>query len=406
MKILAPELLAPAGSPESLEFAIRYGADAVYLGTDEFSMRTVSRSFTEENLKENIDFAHDKGVNVYLASNIIAHNSDLGRVDSFFEMASKAEVDALIISDLGMLNRAKKIAPDLEIHISTQLGVTNYETAHVLYELGAKRVVLARELSIDEIAEIKAKVSPEMQIECFVHGAMCVSFSGRCLISNYLTGRDANRGNCSQPCRWNYSLVEEKRPGEYLPVLENENGTFILNSKDLSMIEHLEELRKAGIDSFKIEGRAKNAYYTGVTTNAYRIATDAMINGKNLEAWVVEELNKVSHRPYDTGFFFDKPIDRAQVSYMGGYLRQWDLAGIVESSDGTRVNLVQRNRFFDGDTLEILEAGKKPYEVLAEELMDGEGNKIQSAPHPMMKVSFKSNRKPVPGSIVRISRKA
>ncbi len=360
-----PELLAPAGSPESLEFAIRYGADAVYLGTDEFSMRTVSRSFTEENLKKNIDFAHDRGVKVYLASNIIAHNSDIARVDSFFKTAAEAGADALIISDLGMLNRAKKIAPALEIHISTQFGVTNFETARVLHELGAKRIVLARELSVDEIAEIRSKISPELQIECFVHGAMCVSFSGRCLISNYLTGRDANRGNCSQPCRWRYSLVEEKRPGEYLPVFENENGTFILNSKDLNMIEHLDELRKAGVNSFKIEGRAKNAYYTGVVTNAYRIALDAVIAGEKPEDWVIEELNKVSHRPYDTGFFFDKPVENARVSYKGGYIWQWDIGGLIESADGARINLVQRNRFFEGDSLEVLEPGKKPYNILA-----------------------------------------
>ncbi|NLP47626.1 MAG: U32 family peptidase [Clostridiales bacterium] len=406
--IKKPELLSPAGSLESLDFAIRYGADAVYLGTNEYSMRSVSKGFTSENLSEGVRKAHDAGLCVYLACNIIAHNFDLLGLDNFLLSAAAAGVDALIVSDLGLMSRAKKLLPQMEIHISTQLGVTNYETARVLYEMGAKRVVLARELGLEEIAEIRDKTPTDLEIECFVHGAMCVSFSGRCLLSNLLTGRDANRGNCAQPCRWNYALMEEKRPGEFIPVFQDEKGTFVLNSKDLNLLEHLDLLAAAGISSFKIEGRAKNAYYTGVVTNAYRIATDLLTSSAEdktrLQPWVIEELEKISHRPYSTGFYFDKPKENAQVSFKGGYIRQWAWVATVSGHSNGFLHLVQRNRFFNGDCLEILEPGKKPYTVLAYGLTDDEGTPIESARHPLMKVKFPCEKKPQIGSIVRLKR--
>jgi putative protease len=299
-----PELLAPAGGRERLEAAVRFGADAVYLAGKEFGMRAASPNFGPEELASAVEYAHDAGVRVYLTCNNVMRNDDFGRLPDFLRMARDAGVDALIVTDLGVLDLVRKVAPKMEIHISTQAGVTSWASANAFYRLGAKRVVLARELTLEEIAEIRAKTPADLELEAFVHGAMCVSFSGRCLLSEYFTGRDANRGDCAQPCRWKYALMEQTRPGRYLPVAEDGDGSYFLNSRDLCMIGHIPELVRAGVSSLKIEGRAKSAYYAAVTTNAYRCALDEYAEHPEtpLPGWIAEELNKISHREYSTGF--------------------------------------------------------------------------------------------------------
>lgn len=403
-----PELLSPAGNEECLGAALNFGADAVYIGVGDFSMRTVSNSFSLDNLDIAVKTVHQKGAKLYLACNIIAHNDEIKRIPEILEAAESFGVDALIVSDLGVLSLVKKYAPHTDIHISTQFGVTNYESAQMLQTLGANRIILARELTLDEIVEIRSNISKDLQIECFIHGAMCVSFSGRCLISSYLTGRDANRGNCTQPCRWKYKLVEETRPGIHIPVFEDENGTYLLNAKDLNMIEHLPELARAGINSFKIEGRAKNAYYTAVVTNAYRIAMDTLLNhpaiNRKTEQWVLAELKKISHREYCTGYFFDNPRDDAQVFYAGGYIRQWDIAATVLRCENGFLTAIQRNRFFDGDELELLEPGVKPVMLKVKDLQDETGTPLDSASHPMMVVKFRFEAGARENSILRIQR--
>lgn len=402
--ITKPELLAPAGDAERLEAALMYGADAVYLASDRLGMRAAPKNFSGDSLKAAVTLCHSKGVKVYLTCNIVAHNSDLEFLPQVLERAVDAGVDALIISDMGILSLAKKYAPSMEIHISTQTGICNYASANAMYDLGAKRVVLARELSLTEIAEIRAKTPKDLEIECFVHGAMCVSFSGRCLLSNYLTGRDSNRGDCAQPCRWKYALMEETRPGQYMPISED-NGTYILNARDMCMIEHIPELVAAGITSLKIEGRAKSAYYTAVITNAYRAALDGYLKNPSAdykpEAWMVDETKKVSYREYCTGFFFGDPRDNAEIYYDGGYKRQWNVVAVVEKCENGRIYISQRNRFFEGDELEIMAAGSPPICVKAVDLLDGDGVKIESAPHPMMKASFSSDVSVHAGALIR-----
>ncbi|MDF2632653.1 MAG: family peptidase, partial [Caproiciproducens sp.] len=300
------ELLSPVGDMERLSTAINFGADAVYLAGQEFGMRTSPSNFSQDELRKAVAFAHSKNVHVYLTCNTVPHNDELARLPEFLQFAQDVGVDAFIIADFGVMTMAKKYAPKVDIHMSTQAGIANYASANELYSMGVKRVVLARELNLSEIAEIRAKTPKELEIEVFVHGAMCVSFSGRCLLSSYLTGRDANRGDCAQPCRWEYALVESKRPGQYMPISEDQSGTYILNSKDMCMIEHIPELVKAGVNSLKIEGRAKSAYYVAVVTNAYRRAIDEYLQNPagKVSPWVVEELNKISHREYSTGFYF------------------------------------------------------------------------------------------------------
>ena len=387
-----PELLAPAGDMERLEAAVRYGADAVYLGGTVFGMRAGPANFTDEELHGAVEFAHSHGVKVYLTCNVLPRNAELEKLPDFLKNAQSAGVDALIISDLGVLEYAKKYAPGTEIHISTQSGIVNYAAAKAFYDLGARRVVTARELSMKEISELRDNIPSDMDIECFVHGAMCVSFSGRCLISNYLVNRDANRGECAQPCRWNYRLVEEKRPGQYFPVGEDEGGTYILNSKDMCMIEHIPEMIKAGITSFKIEGRAKSAYYVAVVTNAYRMAIDAYFENPTddykPEQWILDEMVKVSYRDYCTGFFYDDPSEDAQISYKGGYNREWDVMAVVEKWEKGIAYCSQRNRFFEGDELECMVAGKKPFTVKAQNLRNADGEPIDSTRHPMMNFTF------------------
>ena len=407
---LKPELLAPAGDSERLAAAVEFGADAVYLGSDCFGMRTAAASFGGEELKKACDYAHSKGVKVYLTCNTVPRNSELCRLEAFFKFAEQSGVDAFIITDIGVMNLARKYAPDVEIHISTQAGITNYAAARAFYEMGAKRIVTAREISLEEIAEIRAKTPKELEIECFVHGAMCVSFSGRCLLSNYMTGRDSNRGDCAQPCRWRYSLLEEKRPGEYFPVEQDESGTYIMNSRDMCLIEHIPELAKAGIDSFKIEGRAKSAYYTAVSVNAYRCALDGyeasgFSSDYKPEQWIVDEVKKVSNRRYCTGFYFSDPMDDAQIFYEGGYVREWDVAAIADRWENGVLYASQRNRFFEGDELEVMIKGKKPFKVTVRNLKNADGERIDNAPHPMMSLSFDCPE-PVPsGAYLRMERK-
>ena len=407
---LKPELLAPAGDSERLAAAVEFGADAVYLGSDCFGMRTAAASFGGDELKKACDYAHSKGVKVYLTCNTVPRNSELCRLEAFFKFAEQSGVDAFIITDIGVMNLARKYAPDVEIHISTQAGITNYAAARAFYEMGAKRIVTAREISLEEIAEIRAKTPKELEIECFVHGAMCVSFSGRCLLSNYMTGRDSNRGDCAQPCRWRYSLLEEKRPGEYFPVEQDESGTYIMNSRDMCLIEHIPELAKAGINSFKIEGRAKSAYYTAVSVNAYRCALDGyeasgFSSDYKPEQWIVDEVKKVSNRRYCTGFYFSDPMDDAQIFYEGGYVREWDVAAIADRWENGVLYASQRNRFFEGDELEVMIKGKKPFKVTVRNLKNADGEKIDNAPHPMMSLSFDCPE-PVPsGAYLRMERK-
>lgn len=411
INIVKPELLAPAGDFERLTAAVEYGADAVYLGSDRFGMRTAAASFGGDELKKACDYAHSKGIKVYLTCNTVPRNSELSALPAFFEYAAQSGVDAFIVTDIGVMGIAKKYAPGVEIHISTQAGITNYAAANAFYQMGAKRIVTAREISLDEIAEIRAKTPRDLEIECFVHGAMCVSFSGRCLLSNYMTGRDSNRGDCAQPCRWHYSLVEEKRPGEYFPIEQDNMGTYIMNSRDMCLIEHIPELVKAGINSFKIEGRAKSAYYTAVSVNAYRCAIDGFeksgfTDDYKPEQWIVDEVRKASNRQYCTGFYFSDPMDGAEIFYNGGYVREWDVAAIAEKWENGTLYASQRNRFFEGDELEVMIKGKEPVKIKVNNLKNGDGEKVENAPHPMMKFTIDCPIEIPAGSYLRMERKS
>lgn len=389
-----PELLSPAGDMERFDRALYFGADAIYLGGSAFSMRAAPANFGFDDLKIACNKAHQQNVKVYLTCNTVPRNNEIDSLPEYLLQWREAGVDAFIISDLGVMSLAKKYTPDVDIHISTQAGITNYASANEWYNMGATRIVTARELSLEDIAQLRAKTPSELEIECFVHGAMCVSFSGRCLLSNYLVGRDSNRGDCAQPCRWQYALMEKTRPGEYMPIDEDDNGTYIMNSKDMCMIEHIPDLVKAGISSFKIEGRAKSAYYTSVVTNAYRQAIDGYLKNPvdtyKPEQWIIDEMYKMSSREYCTGFYYGHPTENAQIYYDGGYKRDWSvMAEVIDYRDG-RVYARQRNRIFDGDTLEVLQRGEKPYDIFINDLRDESGEKIEKAPHPMMIFSFES----------------
>ena len=403
--ITRPEVLAPAGDMECLNSALSFGADAVFLAGKMFGMRSASKNFDNTQLKQACELAHAKGAKLYVTCNTLPRNNELDFLPDYLSYAQECGVDAFIIADLGVFEAAKKYAPKVARHISTQAGVTNYATANVLYNMGASRVVLAREIPLDEIAQMRAKIPKDLEIECFVHGSMCMSFSGRCLLSNYLTGRDANRGECAQPCRWQYALMEKTREGRYFPVNEEEDGTYILNSEDMCMIEHIPELTAAGIDSFKIEGRAKSAYYTAVITNAYRAAIDAYMCSEPgsfvLPRWILDEVRKVSYRDYCTGFYFDSPHEKANISFEGGYRREWDVMAVVEDCRDGFIYCEQRNKFFKGDTLESLEPGKKPQSFVVTELFDENGEPIDSTPRAMMKFKIRSDLKFVPGTILR-----
>lgn len=406
--IKRPELLAPAGDMERLESALMYGADAVYLGGEKYNMRAAPENFSDENLKKAVEMCHKKGVKVHYISNTLPRNDEIPHMPEFFEKAKDAGVDALIVADLGVMKMAQKYAPGIDIHISTQAGTVNYATANALYDLGAKRVILAREVSLREIAEIREKTPKDLEIECFVHGAMCMSFSGRCLLSNYFTERDANRGDCAQPCRWQYHLVEQKRPGQYFPISNDENGTYIMNSQDMCMIEHIPELVAAGVDSFKIEGRAKSAYYAAVATNAYRAAIDGYLKNPSPdykpEQWIIDEVRKISYRDYCTGFYFGAPQENAHIYYDGIYIREWDIIANVDGSDGEFLTVTQRNRFFEGDELEVLMPSQKPFTIKVEEMYNEKGERIDVAPNPMAKIKIRCTENIPAGAVLRKER--
>ena len=380
------ELLIPAGSLEVLKVAVLYGADAVYLGGEAFGLRAKAKNFTLEEIREGIDFAHSHGVKVYITANILAHNGDLPGVEAYFSELRELKPDALIISDPGVFAIARRVCPEIDIHISTQANNTNYGTYRFWWELGARRVVSARELSLAEIREIRERIPEEMEIESFIHGAMCISYSGRCLLSNFLTGRDANQGACTHPCRWKYSLVEETRPGEYFPVMENDRGTFIFNSKDLCMIEHIPEMVEAGIDSFKLDGRMKAALYVATVTRAYRLAIDAFRRDPeeyraNL-AWYREEIGKCTNREFTTGFYFGKPGPDSQIYENSTYITNSVYLGRVDAVDGEgRCRLEQKNKFSVGEELELMKPDGRNIPVTVRGIWDMEGNPQESCPH-------------------------
>ncbi len=391
-----PELLAPAGSLSKLKIAITYGADAVYVGGEEFSLRVAAENFSVEDLREGVRFAHKHGKKVYLTANIIPHNEDIDEYAEFLKEYLTAGFDAVIVSDLGMFQLTREVAPDLEIHISTQANNVNYKSAESWYKLGAKRVILAREMSLAEIAEIRRRTPEGLELEAFVHGAMCISYSGRCLLSNYMTNRDSNQGACSHPCRWKYNLVEETRPGEYMPVFENERGTFIYNSKDLCMIENIDKLVECGLDSFKIEGRVKTEYYLATVVKAYREAIDSYFEDPESfrpnPMWL-EEIKKVSHRDYTTGFFFGKPDGSEQNYESSSYIRNYELLGIVDSydEDTGMVSVIQKNRFFKGSEVEFLRPIGEFVKFKIEYMEDSDGAELELANRPQSIAKIKTD---------------
>ena len=394
-----PELLCPAGDWERLELAVAYGADAVYLAGTAFGMRAFAGNFSPEDLPRAVAYAHDRGVRVHVTVNTMPRNGEVERLPAYLEQLDAAGVDALILADLGAFTLAGKYAPRCERHVSTQQSIGNYETARAWYDLGARRVVLARELSLAEIAEIRAKTPPELEIETFCHGAMCVSYSGRCLLSNYMTGRDSNRGACAQPCRYQYALMEEKRPGEYFPVFEDEKGTYILNSRDMCMIDHLDTVLDAGIDCLKIEGRAKSGYYAAIVTGAYRHVLDDVAAGRPVDPVWRDEVEHVSHRPYSTGFYFGQP---GQYTANGRYIRDWQICAVVESCTPEGLaTLSLRNKFAAGDTVEVVGPDSKPFSMVVPPMEDLEGNALLEPKTPQSRFTMRLPRPVPPLSFVR-----
>lgn len=412
MKI-KPELLAPAGDEESLLCALDYGADAVYLAGKTFGMRAAAKNFDKNGLVSAVQTAHERGAKVYITCNIVPNNDEADAFPEFIKSAEKAGVDAVIAADIGIISMIKEYAPSLEIHASTQTGVANYRTALELYKMGVKRVVLAREVDLENIKIIRDKIPEDMEIEVFVHGAMCVSFSGRCLISEYLTGRNANRGQCAQSCRWEYYLMEQKRPGEFYKVFEDDRGSFILNARDMCMIEHLDDLLNAGVTSFKIEGRAKSAYYTALTTNAYRTALDSVLRGENPPAWAIAEVDKISHRPYCTGFFYDSPkagsgTQNPEIITNGGqyfadsnYVRKYDFVAAVDYCENGVMHLTVRNFFTINDELELVIPHKEPIEFKPTTIFEENGEETDTARHAMGKITIPTDIVAPPRSLVR-----
>ena len=398
-----PEVLSPAGDMERLQAALQFGADAVYFAGHRFGMRAACGNFDEQAIGDAVSLCHAAGVKAYVTCNVLARERELEQLPAFLQTVEAAGVDALIVADIGILPLIRRYAPSCELHISTQFGVVNSATANMLADMGASRVVLARELSLEEIADIRAKTPSSLQLETFVHGAMCMAYSGRCMLSMYLTGRDSNRGDCAQPCRWGYRFTERTRDGQVFEAEETDGETYLFNAYDLCMIEHIAELSAAGVDSFKIEGRAKAAYYTAAITAAYRAAVDGYAASGfdplyRPEPWMVEEVYKVSHRPYGTGFYFGQPNQNLQT---GQYVRDYELAAVAETYENGRQWLSQRNRFFDGETLDVLPPRGKPFTVTVSGLCDADGQPIDVAPHPMMRVSFELDQ-PIPvGSMLR-----
>lgn len=397
------EILSPAGNLDKLKTAVQYGADAVYCGIGKFSLRTAADNFTFDELCEGIDFAHKNGRKVYITANAIPHEGDMDSFRSICEQAIAANADALIISDLGAFDIASEYKNKIALHVSTQASNTNSRSMNVWHRMGASRIVLARELSFDEIREIRKNISPELELEMFVHGAMCMSYSGRCLISNYLTARDSNRGACAQPCRWKYYLTEEKRPGEYMQITEDDNGTFLFNSKDLCLINYLPEIAQLGVNSLKIEGRMKSSYYAAIVTKAYRQALDDYYKNPSapIDPYYYEELCKVSHRDYYTGFSFGKPDKDGQIYGYNSYIRDCDIVGVVIKNCGDYYIVEQRNKFYDGDELEIVPPVERFFVQKIEGLCDENGNRMESAPHSKMLLRIKIDRDVPPGTIIR-----
>ncbi len=386
------EILSPAGDLTRFKAAVDFGADAVYFGGKQFGMRAAPGNLTADEMKTAVSYAHTANKKAYLTLNTLPRNDELPALPQFIETAADAGVDAFIVTDVGCIDLVKKYAPHCELHISVQTGIVNYQSAMFYYNLGANRVVLARELTLEEIAQIRAQTPQDLELEAFVHGSICMSVSGRCLLSDYLTGRDANRGDCAQPCRWKYRLVEEKRPGEYMPVVQEDTGSYILNAKDLCLIEHLPELYQAGITSFKIEGRAKTEYYTAAVTYAYRQAADGFINsgysaGYRPDPAIVEEVYKISHRVYSTGFYFGTPRS-GQVYDNGGYIREYELIGVVQDYQDGIATVLQRNKFYPGN-YDVLEPGRQ-FLITVDALFDKDMQQIESAKHAAQIVKFKS----------------
>ena len=399
-----PELLAPAGNMEKLKMALLYGADAVYLGGKAFGLRAFGGNFTNEELQEAVDFAHKLGKKIYVTVNIFPHNSDIAKLPAYLTFLNEIKEDAILVADLGVFTLAKEYAPDVELHISTQANNTNWAAVNAWAELGASRVVLAREMSLEEIKEIREKCSVEL--EMFVHGAMCISYSGRCLMSNYLTGRDANRGSCAQPCRWNYALVEEKRPGQYFPVLEDERGTYIFNSKDMCLLPYLPDVIASGVDSLKIEGRMKSVHYAASVVKAYREAIDSYFAAPEQfevkKEWV-EELDKVSHRAYTTGFYYGRPTEKDQIYGTSSYTQTSDFVGLVLDYDEKTgfATVEQRNNMKVGQEIEIFQPHLAGYRQILQEMYNDEGEAIQVAPHPQQIVKIRMDKPVEPYGILR-----
>ncbi len=381
-----PELLIPASSLEVLKTAVIFGADAVYIGGEAFGLRAKAKNFSMEDMKAGIAFAHEHGVKVHVTVNILAHNDDLEGVEEYLKELKEMKPDALIIADPAIFMMAKEICPEIDRHISTQANNTNYGTYRFWWKQGAKRVVSARELSLKEIKEIREKIPEEMEIESFIHGAMCISYSGRCLLSNFFTGRDANHGACTHPCRWKYAVVEETRPGEYMPVYENERGTYIFNSKDLCMIEHIPEMIDAGIDSFKIEGRMKTALYVATVARTYRKAIDDYLESpekykKNMP-WYLDQISNCTYRQFTTGFYFGKPSEESQIYDNNTYVKEYTYLGIVGGERDGMYRIEQRNKFSVGETIEIMKPNGENIHTLVKRIVDEDGNEQESAPHP------------------------
>lgn len=406
-----PELLIPASSLEVLKTAVIFGADAVYIGGEAFGLRAKAKNFSMEEMKEGIEFAHARDVKVYVTANILAHNRDLDGVREYFKELKKIKPDALIIADPGVFEIAKEVCPEIERHISTQANNTNYETYRFWYRQGAKRVVSARELSMEELKELRANIPDDLEIETFIHGAMCISYSGRCLLSNYFTGRDANQGACTHPCRWKYAVMEETRPGEYLPVYENERGTYIFNSKDLCMIEHIPELLETGIDSLKIEGRMKTALYVATVARTYRKAIDDYqkdpeLYRKNMP-WYLEQISNCTYRQFTTGFFYGRPDENSQIYDSNTYVREYTYLGIVGEVKDRLCRIEQRNKFSVGETIEVMKPNGDNLDVKVVRILNEEGEEQESAPHPkqVLYVELQSDQTEHPVEVYDILRR-
>lgn len=400
-----PELLIPASSLEVLKTAVIFGADAVYIGGEAFGLRAKAKNFSPDEMREGIAFAHAHGVKVHVTANILAHNYDLEGAKAYFKELSDIKPDALIVADPGMVMLAKENCPGIDIHISTQANNTNYMTFRFWYDQGIRRVVCARELSLKEIKEIRENIPEDMEIESFIHGAMCISYSGRCLLSSYFTGRDANHGACTHPCRWKYSIVEETRPGEYMPVFENERGTYIFNSKDLCMIEHIPEMTDAGIDSFKIEGRMKTALYVATVARTYRKAIDAAASSledyERILPWCREEISKCTYRQFTTGFYFGKPDENTQIYDNNSYINEYIYLGIAGETEGNTVRIEQRNKFSIGEAIEIMKPDGTNKETKVLSIVNEAGEEMESAPHPQQKLKVTLDAPVAPYDILR-----